>query len=174
MVTAQQAKKIQKKALKLVKTDERYFLSEYYFIEPMLEEANLIVHGIHIWARRKANQRQLNRLVTNLKKLERKQGLQQFIVRYPKLKEIMSSLINLHIVNERTKNKIINLMGQEHIFENDSLHKTAQELEPLIVNKSLKEIDFNEVVEKITKLKTDLQALTYIMSQLKDAIEMKG
>ena len=59
--------------------------------------------------------------------------------------------------------------------ENEILKITADELHKAIVGKKLHEIKFKEeVVPKISKLKGDLQAITLILEQLKDAIEQKG
>ena len=175
MVTAQQAKKEYKKALKFLKRDKEYFLSEYYFVKPMLEEANLIAHGIHVWAKHQANQGLLNQLVNNLKKVERSQRWQQLRTRYPKLREVMGRLMQLPIFDNNTRGKVAKLMEQEHVFENEILKITADELHKAIVGKKLHEIKFKEeVVPKISKLKVDLQAITLILEQLKDAIEQKG
>ena len=175
MVTTQQAKEEHEKALEFLKKDKENFLLEYYFVKPMLEEANQIAEGIHVWARHQTNQRLLNRLVKNLKNLERSQRWQQFRTRYPKLRKLMGSLMQLPIFDSNTRGEVAKLMEQEHVFENEILKITADELHKAIVGKKLHEIKFKEeVVPKISKLKEDLQAITLILEQLKDAIEQKG
>ena len=175
MVTTQQAKEEHEKALEFLKKDKENFLLEYYFVKPMLEEANQIAEGIHVWARHQTNQRLLNRLVKNLKNLERSQRWQQFRTRYPKLRKLMGSLMQLPIFDSNTRGEVVKLMEQEHVFENEILKITADELHKAIVGKKLHEIKFKEeVVPKISKLKEDLQAITLILEQLKDAIEQKG
>ena len=63
------------------------------------------------------------------------------------------------------------LKKKESIFENDSLKKTAEQLEPRFRRKKLHEIKWEQITAIISALKVDIQDLVYIVTELKKAIE---
>ena len=163
--------KIKKDAIWYLDKDRKYFLREFTYIGPLLKEAYDIARNVHNFRLEEHNRNELKLMISQLKKLENRQRWQQIRSRYSKLRKAMTKLLMLPTLNVDTKNRIVNLMRKEHIFENDSLHRTAEEIEPSIRRKKLHEINWGEVVDKIAKLKIDIQDLAYIAGELKKAVE---
>ena len=173
--TMERVKEAKKDIIWYLNKDKKYFMIEYPYVDDLLKEAHEIAHNINNFKLQKHNINELKLMISQLKKLEGRQRWQQIRSRYPKLRKAMANLLNLPIFNREDKRKvrdrIVELMKREHIFESDSLKKTAEEIEPLFRRKKLYGIKWAEIIAIITALRVDVQDLVYIVTELKKAIE---
>jgi len=163
--------KEEKKVLGYLERDKRYFLIEYIIIKKLLNKEYKIAQNLHKLARGKSNLRILESIESELNKLERRERWQQIRSRYPKLRVAMQRLSKSPVLSAKAKEKINILMQKFQVFEADLLFETKVKLDPLIRNKKPNEIDWNRVIQITTKLKVDLQALTLLDKELKEAVE---
>jgi|TARA_B100001971_G_C18010112_1_gene441932 hypothetical protein len=171
MVIAEKTKDIVEDVEWYLWKDKRYFLREYTFVKPLLEEAKSIADKLHSKAASKTYDREFKMFLAQLKSLGRRQKWQQFRVRYPKLKKSMMELLQLPMLDKGTKNRIKRMLPQVEIYEKDSLKKTTEQIGPEVKRKKPREINWGQVTDYIIKLKQDIQALAYIIIELEKAID---
>ena len=174
-LTREKVRKIKEDVEWYLDKDKKYFMREYDLVRPLLDEAQEIAAKIQYFKLEKHNRNEFKLMISQLKKLERRQKWQQLRSRYPKLRKSMKKLLNLPILNtpnkKELKDRIEALMKKESIFEGDSLKKTAEQIEPRFRRKKLHEINWVEITAIISVLRNDIQDLVYIVTELKKAIE---
>lgn len=175
IVTREKVKKIKEDVEWYLDKDKKYFMREYNIVKPLLNEAQEIAAKIQFFKLEKHNRNKFKLMISQLKKLERRQKWQQIRSRYPKLRNSMKKLLDLPILNtankKELKDRIEALTKKESIFENDSLKKTAKQIEPRFRRKKLHEINWVEITAIISTLTVDIRDLVYIVTELKKAIE---
>ena len=150
--------------------DKKYFLREFSYIKPMIEEEHKIAKNLHDFAKRGENIKLLEEIESQLKKLERMERWQQMRSRFPKLRTAMSKLINSPYISVDTKKKIEELLPQFEVWENDLLEKTKKELDPLLKDKTLNQIQWDKVVQITERLVRDIQDLLVLDERLNKLI----
>ncbi|MBW2976150.1 hypothetical protein KY347_01740 [Candidatus Woesearchaeota archaeon] len=169
-----------KKSLKdvrwYIQKDLKYFLRESTYAHTIYKHAKDISESLHNPKLKLKNIKRLGLMVSQLKALKRQESWQQLRARCSKLEDAMKDLLGFPYFKQKLyeRKKILELLQQEHVFEADLLHRTVEELKPMIEGKNLNQMNDNDWVKirgTAASLYRDLQALIATLKNLEKILE---